>query len=82
VFAKAQAKVITSRIADELGGRDPQATFDGKGSCSLDMGDGVAALATGNFYAEEGPAASMCGPSRRWHLAKVAFGKYWLARWA
>jgi len=82
VFAKAQAKVVATRIADELGERDPQATFDGKGSCFVDMGEGVAAFAAGNFYAEEGPAVSMRGPSRRWHLAKVAFEKYWLARWA
>lgn len=82
VFAKAQAKVVASRIADELGDREPQAIFDGKGSCFVDMGEGVAAFATGDFYAEEGPVVSLRKPSRRWHLAKVAFEKYWLARWA
>lgn len=82
VFAKAQAKVVAKRIADELAGREPQATFDGNGSCFVDMGDGVAAFAKGNFYAREGPAVSMRGPSRTTHLAKVAFEKYWLARWA
>lgn len=82
VFAKAQAKVVASRIADELAGREPQVTFDGSGSCFVDMGDGVAAFAAGDFYDEEGPAVSMRGPSRRWHLSKIAFEKYWLARWA
>jgi len=82
VFAKAQARVVASRIADELRGREPLATFDGKGSCFVDMGDGVAAFATGDFYAEGAPAVSLRRPSRRWHLAKVAFEKYWLARWA
>ena len=82
VFAKAQARVVASRIADELRGREPLGTFDGKGSCFVDMGDGVAAFATGDFYAEGAPTVSLRRPSRRWHLSKVAFEKYWLARWA
>jgi len=82
VFAKAQARVVASRIADELKDREPLATFDGKGSCFVDMGQGIAAFATGDFYAEGAPAVSLRRPSRRWHLSKVAFEKYWLARWA
>ena len=82
VFAKAQAFVVANRIADEVTGREPTATFDGNGSCFVDMGDGVAAFATGDFYAEGAPDISLRRPSRRWHLAKVAFEKYWLARWA
>lgn len=82
VFAKAQAFVVASRIADELVGQEAKATFDGHGSCFVDMGDGVAAFATGDFYAEGAPEVSLRRPSRRWHLAKVAFEKYWLARWA
>jgi len=82
VFAKAQAIVVANRIADEMAGREPSATFDGHGSCFVDMGDGVAAFATGDFYASGAPEVSLRRPSRRWHLAKVAFEKYWLARWA
>jgi sulfide:quinone oxidoreductase len=82
VFAKAQARTVASRIADELRDREPLETFSGKGSCFVDMGDGVAAFATGEFYAKDAPSVSLRHPSRRWHLAKVAFEKYWLARWA
>ncbi|MEX0985269.1 MAG: FAD/NAD(P)-binding oxidoreductase [Actinomycetota bacterium] len=82
VFAKAQALVVASRIADDLAGREPTATFDGHGSCFVDMGDGVAAFAAGDFYALGAPTVSLRRPSRRWHLAKVAYEKYWLARWA
>ena len=82
VFAKAQARTVASRIADELRFREPIDTFSGKGSCFVDMGEGVAAFATGEFYAKDAPAVSLRRPSRRWHLAKVAFEKYWLARWA
>jgi len=81
VFAHGQAEVVAERIADELAGRASASLFDGKGSCFLEMGDGVAAYATGDFYAEGGPAVSLRRPGRRWHLAKVAFEKYWLRRW-
>jgi sulfide:quinone oxidoreductase len=82
VFAKAQALVVASRVADELNDREPRAGFDGKGSCFVDMGDGVAAFATGEFYSDGAPTVVLRRPSRRWHLAKVLFEKYWLARWA
>lgn len=81
VFAQEQALVVVQRIADELAGREPTDTFDGHGSCFVDMGDGVAAFATGNFYADGAPEVSLRQPSRRWHLAKVAWERYWLARW-
>jgi sulfide:quinone oxidoreductase len=81
VFAHGQAKVVAQRIAAELGGRAPSDAFEGKGACFLEMGDGIAAYATGDFYAEEAPQVTLRRPGRRWHLAKVAFEKYWLRRW-
>ncbi|HZR92214.1 MAG TPA: FAD/NAD(P)-binding oxidoreductase [Gaiellaceae bacterium] len=81
VFAHAQAKVVAQRIAAELAGRPPSGVFEGKGACFVEMGDGVAAYATGDFYAEEGPQIRLRRPGRQWHLAKVAFEKYWLRRW-
>lgn len=81
VFAHNQAEVVARRIADELAGRTPSDAFEGKGACFVEMGDGVAAYATGDFYAEEGPQVRLRRPGRRWHLAKVAFEKYWLRRW-
>ena len=81
VFAHAEAEVVARRIADELAGRAPVAAFDGKGSCFLELGDGLAAYATGDFYAPASPEVSLRRPGHRWHLAKVAFEKYWLRRW-
>jgi len=81
VFAHGQAKVVAQRIAAELAGRAPSDAFEGKGACFLEMGDGIAAYATGDFYAEEAPQVTLRRPGRRWHLAKVAFEKYWLRRW-
>ena len=81
VFAHGQAKVVARRIAAELAGRAPSDAFEGKGACFLEMGDGIAAYATGDFYAEAAPQVTLRRPGRHWHLAKVAFEKYWLRRW-
>jgi sulfide:quinone oxidoreductase len=81
VFAHAQGEVVADRIADELTGRRPTATFDGHGSCFVEVGDGKAAYATGNFYAPDGPDLQLRRPARRWHATKVALERYWLTRW-
>ncbi len=81
VFAHGQAEVVARRIAAELRGRTPSAAFEGKGSCFVEMGDGIAAYATGDFYAEDAPRVRLRKPGRRWHLAKAAFEKYWFWRW-
>ena len=81
VFAHGQAEVAAKRIAAELRGRAPTPEFDGKGGCFLELGDGVAAYASGDFYAEPAPQVRLRPPGRRWHLGKVAFERYWLWRW-
>ena len=81
VFAHGQAEVVARRIAADLAGQTGSAAFEGKGSCFVEMGDGRAAYATGDFYAEGEPAVRLRRPGRHWHLAKVAFEQYWLRRW-
>lgn len=81
VFAHGEAEVVARRIASEFGGRKPTAEFDGAGACFVEMGDGVAAYATGNFYASGAPAIRLRRPSRWWHLGKVALERYWMRRW-
>jgi len=55
--------------------------FDGRSDCFLEMG-GVSRVApAATFYAEPGPSVRLRRPGRRWHLAKVAFERYWLWRW-
>lgn len=81
VFAQGEAEVVARRIADELGGRRPSAVFEGKGSCFVEMGDGKAAFASGDFYAADEPHVTLRRPGRHWHLAKVAFEQYWRRRW-
>lgn len=81
VFAHHQAEVVAKRIAAELAGRTPSATFTGQGGCFLELGDRSAAYASGDFYAEEAPRIRLRTPGRRWHLGKVLFEQYWLRRW-
>lgn len=81
VFAHAQGKVVADRIADELAGRRPTATFDGHGACFVEAGDGKAAYATGDFYAPHGPELELRPPARRWHALKLGLERFWLARW-
>ena len=81
VFAHGQAEVVARRIAAELRGRAPSDAFEGKGACFVEMGGGVAAYASGDFYAENEPQVRLRRPGRHWHLAKVAFERYWLRRW-
>lgn len=82
VFAEAEADVVAANIAADLAGRTPTARFDGKGACFVELGDGRAAFAKGDFYAADAPEIRLRRPGRHWHLAKVAFEKYWLRRWA
>lgn len=81
IFAEAQAKTVAARIASDWRHRGSPEPFDGKGSCFVELGEGRAAFATGDFYAADGPAVTMRTPGRRRHLAKVAFEQYWLRRW-
>lgn len=81
VFAEAEAGVVAANIAADLTGKAPTATFDGKGACFVELGDGAAAFATGDFYAADQPRVQLRRPGRHWHAAKVGFEKYWLRRW-
>lgn len=81
LFAHAEAKVVAKRIVAELAGREPQTDFDGRGACVVELGDGAAGYASGDFYAEGAPQVRMRRPGRHWHLAKVGFERYWMRRW-
>ena len=79
VFAHAQAKVVASRISDEIKGRIPRDQFSGTGYCMLEAGGGKAGFAFGNFFDEPAPRMEMRNAGRIWHLAKVIFERWWLA---
>jgi sulfide:quinone oxidoreductase len=81
VFAHREAEVVASRIAAELRGEGETAVFDGRGSCFVEMGDGIASFAQGHFFTEGVPVPNLRKPGRQWHVLKVLFEQYWLRRW-
>ncbi len=81
VFAHYEAVIVAKQIVSEIRGRQSDVSFNGKGSCWLELGDGKAGFAGGNFYAAPDPQVRMYRPRRLWHWAKVAFEKWWLHHW-
>lgn len=81
VFAHGQAEAVARTIARSITGRGKPGTFEGRGECFIEIGDGKAGLGRGDFYAEPRPAMAMKAPAWHWHATKVAFEKYWLRRW-
>ena len=81
VFAHGQALVVADNIAAAIKSRPPTAAFDGHGGCFIETGYGKAGFGTGDFYAEPAPAVTLRSPSRRHHLAKVAFEYNVMHRW-
>jgi len=81
VFAHFQGDVVASRIAAKINGQPAKEEFDGKGYCFIELGDGRAGYASGNFYAEPKPVVNLKKPSRLWHWGKVLFEKWWMWHW-
>lgn len=81
VFAHGQAEVVAHNIAAEINKTGELKEFDGQGYCFLEMGNGIAGFASGNFYAEPKPLVNLKNPGRFWHYGKVAFEKWWLWKW-
>ncbi len=81
VFAERQAEVAARNIASLVRGEAPAAEFAGEGACFVEMGDGRAGFATGNFYATPDPLVRLKTPGRRWHWAKVLLERTWFPRW-
>lgn len=70
VFAEGEARVVAAAIAAEINGEPRPGVFDGYGFCYVDVGDGLAAYGTGDFYAYPGPRVRMQDPTREGRRAK------------
>lgn len=80
VFAHGQAEVVAERIAAAVRGKPSTHSFDGRGSCFIEIGAGKAGFGGGDFFAEPMPAVRIHPPGRRWHIGKVLFEQHWLRR--
>ena len=67
VFADEQGRVVAANIAAEIRGKDRSKRFDGKGFCYIEVGEGLAAYGSGNFYGYPGPTVYLEPPSRNFH---------------
>jgi sulfide:quinone oxidoreductase len=81
VFAHYQAETVAHNIAQKIAGKNPDKTFNGDGQCFLEMGDGKAGYASGNFYGSPLPIVKMKTPGFFWHWTKVWFEKYWFFKY-
>ena len=81
VFAHYQAETVAHNIAQQIAGKNPDKTFNGDGQCFLEMGDGKAGYASGNFYGSPLPIVKMKTPGFFWHWTKVWFEKYWFFKY-
>src|SRR3990172_5346702 len=59
VFAHYQAETAAENIAREINGQKPDKIFSGDGYCFLELGNGSAGFAKGNFYAIPSPFMKM-----------------------
>jgi sulfide:quinone oxidoreductase len=71
IFADEQARVVARNISDEIIGEVKQSRFDGKGFCYLEVGDGMAAYGSGNFYAYPVPRVSLEPPTQQLHKERI-----------
>lgn len=81
VLAEAEGRVVAERIAARLGGREPEVTFDGRGSCFLEVGGGQAMMVSGLFLADPAPEVELLGPSAELLEEKARYEQERLQAW-
>jgi len=73
VFAEAQAQVVATAIADDIRGELSRARFDGNGFCYVEVGDGLAAYGSGDFFAYPAPRVRIDPPTEEYRRAKEEY---------
>ncbi len=73
VFAEGEAQAVANAIAADILGETKPAGFDGSGFCYVEVGDGLAAYGSGDFYAYPGPRVKLDSPSAESRRAKEEY---------
>jgi sulfide:quinone oxidoreductase len=81
VFADEQARAVAATIAAEITGKGKPTRYTGRGFCYIEVGDGMAAYGSGNFYGTPGPRVTLEPPSQRYRQEKVEMERTLLALW-
>ncbi len=81
VFADGEARVVAENIAAEMAGEARVSQFNGYGFCYIEVGEGMAASGSGNFYGTQGPSVALEPPSPRFRKEKEDLERTALALW-
>jgi sulfide:quinone oxidoreductase len=78
VFAAAQGTVAAHHIAAAILRKPPQTTFDGKGFCYIEVGNGKAVRGDGDFFQLPHPVMERRNPDEAQFQDKMEWVKGWL----
>ena len=81
VFAEGQAAVVAAQLVARVRGAATTPTYDGHGTCYLEMGEGKVGKVDVTFLSGESPRGALVGPSVELAADKSAFGADRVARW-
>ena len=73
VFAVQEGLVVATNLANEALGQTERVEYGGDGFCYVEVGDGLAAMGTGNFYRQPRPDVFLTPTSVEHKAAKDAF---------
>lgn len=73
VLAEGQGRVVGENIVREIHDKEKTETFDGKGVCFMEVGDGKAAPVRSDFYAQPAPKWEFIPPSKEGFQQKRQF---------
>jgi sulfide:quinone oxidoreductase len=81
VFAEAAARVVADDIAARLRGDVLHRSYEGAGTCYIELGGGMVGMVEANFFGGPTPTARLVGPSRELAADKAAFAATRRERW-
>ncbi|HEY5023633.1 MAG TPA: FAD-dependent oxidoreductase [Acidimicrobiales bacterium] len=81
VFAEGQATVVADQIISRVRAGGAPASYDGRGTCYLEFGDGQVARVDVAFLSGQAPVGVLEGPSHAIAADKVVFGTSRIQRW-
>ena len=81
VFAEGQAAVVAAQLVARARGATTAVTYDGRGICYLEFGDGEVGKVDVTFRSGQAPTGDLAGPSRQLAGDKATFGADRVGRW-
>ncbi len=81
VFAEGAARIVAQNLIADLRGEEPAASYDGKGSCYIEFGQGRVGRVDVDFMSGPSPTGVFNSPSADLVQQKEHFGSSRRARW-